>query len=421
MTKSFSAGAIALALGVCASAMPARAATEKVLYDFCIDEACASGMHPAGAITRDSAGNLYIVAQGNSGSNPINAAIDKFTPNGHGGWSAKVLYSFPFDDPPSAGVIIDNDGNLYGATNKHAYELSPGSGGKYTFKALVDLCPDFNICLVGFNGIVGRFAYQGSAEGRPYDGTSPLYAVSDGGGTFSDGTLIQLVQSGGTWSASMLHDFCNDQICSDGKVPSSELIVGANGVLTGTTAQGGGTGCDNSWGCGIVFAFAPPKRPSKPWVETVLHKFCQKAFCRDGATPYGSLAPDADGNFYGATTGGGTARLGTLYKLVPNRTHSKVTVLHSFAGQEGQGPRGVTLDAAGALYGIAGGGANNMGVAYRFAAGAFTKLYDFCARDTCVDGMQPNGPVMLDDAGNLFGVTYSGGKTWGGALYEITP
>jgi uncharacterized repeat protein (TIGR03803 family) len=37
------------------------------------------------------------------------------------------------------------------------------------------------------------------------------------------------------------------------------------------------------------------------------------------------------------------------------------------------------------------------------------------------DGSSPRGGVVLDSAGNLYGVTYEGGSLNGGVVYEITP
>src|SRR5215469_10503373 len=60
---------------------------------------------------------------------------------------------------------------------------------------------------------------------------------------------------------------------------------------------------------------------------TVTYRFVQTKLY--GAHPGAAMIQDASGNFYGTTTGGGSARLGTVFKLDPNGIE---TVLHSFLG-----------------------------------------------------------------------------------------
>src|ERR1700733_13624957 len=41
----------------------------------------------------------------------------------------------------------------------------------------------------------------------------------------------------------------------------------------------------------------------------------------------------------------------------------------------------------------------------------FSVLYSFCQQPNCADGALPNGPLVADSAGNLYGTTYYGGST----------
>ena len=48
------------------------------------------------------------------------------------------------------------------------------------------------------------------------------------------------------------------------------------------------------------------------------------------------------------------------------------------------------------------------------------KLYDFCSQPGCTDGLYPNGALVMDKKGNLFGTTTSGGAHGEGTVFEIT-
>ncbi len=132
----------------------------------------------------------------------------------------------------------------------------------------------------------------------------------------------------------------------------------------------------------------------------------------DGANPAAGVIRDAEGNFYGTTYFGGTANLGTVFKLDKS---GKDTVLHSFTGgTDGASPQaGVISDAEGNLYGTttSGGGTacggSGCGVVFRLNKfGKETVLYRFKGG---ADGASPSG-VIRDATGNLYGTTHNGGS-----------
>src|SRR5277367_6582759 len=74
------------------TARPARAQTEVLLYNFCSQPNCADGEGPSSSLTRDAAGNFYgTTALG--GAN-MDGTVFELSPNGTGGYSETVLYSF---------------------------------------------------------------------------------------------------------------------------------------------------------------------------------------------------------------------------------------------------------------------------------------------------------------------------------------
>lgn len=143
----------------------------------------------------------------------------------------------------------------------------------------------------------------------------------------------------------------------------------------------------------------------------------------DGMYPQAGLIMDAAGNLYGTTYAGGTPGPGTVFKIGPSGTES---VLYSFAGPligDGGNPQGnLLMDRTGNLYGTTSlGGANNFGTVFKItAAGIETVLYSF-AGGLSGDGAYPQEGLVMDSAGNLYGTTSQGGSGAGGTVFKISP
>jgi len=137
----------------------------------------------------------------------------------------------------------------------------------------------------------------------------------------------------------------------------------------------------------------------------VLHEFTNTP---DGAAPQGALVRDQAGNLYGTTTFGGPSSAGTVYKIDPT---GQETVLFAFDITNGAAPRSaMILDGAGNLYGTAGAGPNDEGVIFRVSpSGEQTVLFDFPEK-TGIDPINPNGSLIMDSRGNLYGATLLGGN-----------
>ena len=191
-------------------------------------------------------------------------------------------------------------------------------------------------------------------------------------------------------------------INAGGSNPRSTLIADSSGNLYGT-ASGGGT-----YGYGTVFDVAKGSS-----AITTLVSFNDA----NGADPFAGLTLDASGNFYGTTYSGGAYGGGTVFEIASGST--AITTLASFDGSDGLEPyAGVTMDASGNLYGTTQfGGANNDGTVFEIASGstAITVLASFNG----TNGARPQAGVTLDAAGNLFGTTSRGGSNSWGTIYEI--
>ncbi len=216
---------------------------------------------------------------------------------------------------------------------------------------------------------------------------------------------------------------------SDGSNPGP-LIADAHGNLYGTTTFGGGNGvglCGNS-GCGTVFRLTPRRAG---YSESVLYAFQGGS---DGARPNGGLIFDAGGSIYGTLSSYGPAGYGSAFKLTltSGGTYTE-TILHAFAGgADGDSPSsGLVMDSSGALYGTTwyegSGCASNQlcGTAYKLTPtpSGYTKteLHTFLGGS---DGAAPEGNLLLDKSGALYGTTYFGGGGCGdgcGTVFKLTP
>src|SRR5580704_11110037 len=146
----------------------------------------------------------------------------------------------------------------------------------------------------------------------------------------------------------------------------------------------------------------------------------------DGINPQAALIPDGQGGAYGTTFYGGAHGYGALFRL----DHTgKESIVYSFAGPpDGGNPAGnLVRDAAGNIYGATvWGGVSNSGAVFKVdATGQESVLYSFKGGTT--DGANPEGGVIEDSAGNLYGTTAAGGSMAGcanygcGIVFEIDP
>ena len=218
---------------------------------------------------------------------------------------------------------------------------------------------------------------------------------------FGHGSIFKLAPTG---TYSTLHDFCLLTNCTDGDQPSGRPILAANGKLYGVTYAGGDVSCPFESGCGTVFEVDTGGN------ETVLHNFTSNG---DGAQPATKLTQDVSGNFYGTTYYGGLG-YGTVVKVSSSGQES---VLYSFCMQancaDGEYPNGALIrDNAGNLYGIASEGGNPI---YKITAEGMESVILY------PPGFAGFGyGLVMDAAGNLYGTTFQGGAAHTGSIYKLT-
>jgi uncharacterized repeat protein (TIGR03803 family) len=191
---------------------------------------------------------------------------------------------------------------------------------------------------------------------------------------------------------------------SDGAWPYAGVIQGPSGNLYGTTFGRGS-------GYGVVYEL------NTAGTETVRYSFTGGL---DGSEPYTPVTRDEAGNIYGATYGGGTADRGTVFKI---DTKGNETVLHSFTGGTSDGchpDQGLLVGKFGTLFGTTNEcGSSGYGTIFKInSAGNETILHSFVGSPS--DGAYPYlGHLAMDKFGNLYGVTSTGGAANSGALYKL--
>jgi uncharacterized repeat protein (TIGR03803 family) len=354
-----------------------QAQTESVLYNFCSQANCSDGEYSSATLVADGAGNFYGTAGGGSLGGGI---VFELSPDGNGGWSETVLYNFCVNKVgctdgagptnvmldaegnlygtttdggdgygtvfelsreggnwtetvlhtfegggdgayPSAGVIMDSAGNLYGTNIEVAYELSPAGGG-WTLQTIYNL---------------------GSSAPLTMDSAGNIYGVTN---FSSPGTVFELSPDGkGGWNPTTLHTFCGTP--KDGCLPISPLAFDEAGNIYGTTVNGG------TKNLGTVYKLSPVIEGKKKgtWAEKILYTFKGG---KNAEYPEAGIVFDKAGNIYGTTSHGGKDHVvydgaGTVYELVAPKYTEKV--LWSFNVIDGyQAVGGLTLD-GGNFYG----------------------------------------------------------------------
>jgi uncharacterized repeat protein (TIGR03803 family) len=258
------------------------------------------------------------------------------------------------------------------------------------------------------------------AGGLVLDAAGNIYGLTTGGGRGGFGTAFELVRSAtGQYTEKMLHSFGQN---SDGRYPYGTPVIDAAGNLYGTTEVGG---ANNT---GTVFELIPTSEG--PWTEKVLHNFTLGG---DGTDPLVGVIVDAAGNLYGTTTSGGANNGGTVYRLSPQTDGSWTeTIIYNFPfiqpSSSSEPDGSLLLDKAGNIYGATiYGGTHNVGVVYKLSPqsdGSWTEtiLHSFNANGT--DGFNAFTSLIFDKAGNLYGATMSGGVHQGlngnGTVFELT-
>jgi uncharacterized repeat protein (TIGR03803 family) len=274
-----------------------------VLYNFGTNGGAGDGLHPAGDLVKDSAGNLYgTTLNGGLGDN---GTIFEVTKSGQ----ESVLYRFTGGadgSAPSSSLVRDSSGNLYGMASGGG----GACGGGTVFK--LDASGNFSVLYTFRCGRDG--GTPSPLGGIIRDAAGKLCGTTDYfgdagcfGGTGCE-VVFKLSPSG---KETVLHAF---EDSPDGRTPVSRLTMDKAGNLFGTTMWGGKLDDLCTFGspstCGVVFEVTTSGK------ERVLHAFDGT----HGMYPWGRVFVDGSGNLVGTAWEGGRFGVcangcGVLYML----------------------------------------------------------------------------------------------------------
>lgn len=342
---------------------------------------------------------------GAPGAMPETAATASARAAHHLSASYELMYRFhpKVNGEHPSGGLLDVGGTLYGTT------ADGGSSGDGTV---------YSISTRGVQKVI--YSFKGGSDGAHptqslLDVNGTLYGTTSVGGGWgcnngNCGTVYSISTSG---TEKVVYAFKGDK---DGAIPYAGLID-VNGTLYGTTSEGGGFGCYDSFGCGTVYSV------STSGAETVLHSFAGGS---DGGDPEAALI-DVNGVLYGTTQYGGLTTgpacpqwhgCGTVYSVT---TSGKEKVLYRFQGgsSDGAWPVSGLTNMNGMLYGTTSGYHGTecgigCGTVYQISTSGsgYSVLHGFQGEP---DGGNPTSSLIAIQ-GTLYGTTYSGGSSSRGCL-----
>ncbi len=252
------------------------------------------------------------------------------------------------------------------------------------------------------------------------DSSGNLYGSTVQGGDFGSGTVFELSPSAAGWTHTVLYSFTGG---ADGGEPYKGVTLGPDGNLFGTAGVGGlYTGPCIDTGCGVIFKLT---RSGGAWTQTVIHSFTGTN--GDGYGPGAGVTVDGHGDVFGMTPTGGANGYGIVFELQPGASGDWTEkVIHTFAGgTDGIGGSAgrLVLDAAGNVFGVCtAGGANGAGVVFGLTPtkpGEWTETILYTFKGEPSSGF-PYGALVADAKGNLYGTAYYAGRYGMGAIYRLS-
>ena len=269
-----------------------------------------------------------------------------------------------------------------------------------------------------------------SPSGRLVQGADGyLYGATSFGGTGTGGTLFKISPDGLAFIVIHVFTALNGRGDTNGALPSA-LTLGADGILYGITRTGGPSGDTvfkiNTDGSGFTTLYAVTSGSFASVAPQI---------------PDGPLTFGTDGALYGATSGGGAAGNGSLFKI--NTDGTGFTTLHQFgaislgpngySNTDGGSPLGLTQGGDGYFYGAASnGGANGTGTVFQVspdgtvfrvlhAFGPMVYSFDPPPNNQGLnrDGTSPLGPLAVGSDGLLYGTAGGGGLNNSGTVFRL--
>jgi hypothetical protein len=365
------------------------------------------------------------------------------------------------DASPMGGLITDKTGNLFGATYSGGVT---GGGSIFEIAKVGSTYASSPISLASVDGFI--------ANTITMDASGNLFGVSSGYGSLFNGSIFEIVKtaSGYAGTPTVLTDFSGGATTGYGAVGG--LLIDSAGNLFGATSYGGtggggtifeiaktasgyasmptalvdfsGVGSSpNGYliadSAGDLFGTANGGAGGQGWVFEIAKTASGYASSPTSLMSFAGFSPvlgpaviDAAGDLFGVGITLGSpldpnpTSTGVIYELVKTAAGyaASPTILATFAGGiDGTSPiGGVIMDAAGNLFGtVTDGGANGLGAVYEIVktASGYAATPKILMSFDGTDGSDPNGGLVADAKGNLYGTTSLGGANGGGAAFMV--
>lgn len=406
------------------TALPAHAQTLTVIHAF---TGGSDGAFPDSGLTTDAHGNLYGTTSfgGKKGctSDQGCGTVFKLFRSGTS-WVLKTIYQFQGNSDgwePFARVVFGRDGNLYGTTQYGGIQPPKTLGYGTVFK----LTPPTSDCQAPCwwtHTVLYRFTggSDGASPGTGdliFDGDGNIYGTAEAGGLIKNscvpiagpgcGVVFELNPSNNGWTEQVVYSFTGDL---QGSLPIGGVVFDPKGSLLGTASEGGASSY------GTVFQLIPS---GSAWQEKTLHSFSGYA---DGGYPAASLLADRDDQLFFGTTSSSLSGNGggTVFQVSPSAQGYTFQTTYLLPGTDD--PLASVSEHNDDLYGTTPDGGAGFGDVFELVQNSgewtFTTLHNFTAGH---DGWSPNGNVLVDSNGNVYGTTFLGGQYSDGVIFEITP
>jgi uncharacterized repeat protein (TIGR03803 family) len=355
------------------------------------------GAMPVASLIQGADGSFYGTAE--LGGNAF-GTVFKFNTNGSV-FTTLTAFSDTGGDgvTPTCALVQGSNGTLYGATSEGGYDGTTGAGTVFKlnpdgsgYTILVNLPPSLDTgttagnavnVILGNDGVLyGTAEFNGGANQGEMDNQGEVFKLNTDGSGFM-----------------VLHPFAGGA-AGDGSYPVAPLVQGSDGMLYGTTEQGGDSGY------GTVF-----KLDTNGGSYQVIYDLSVEP-ATNGGLPTAALIQGSDGMLYGTTTDYGTNNYGTAFKLTTNG--DDFTVIHAFgAGEDGEEPQAALVQGKdGFLYGTTPyGGTNEQGMVFKVSTdgSVYADLYDFSGFSPDTSGAAPYAPLIQGNDGALYGSATEGG------------
>ncbi len=347
-----------------------------------------NGAHPYGGVVQAANGILYgLTINGGTQDEGVLFQYDI------GSNSLSKLHDFngSVDGANPEGIVLQaSDGHLYGLMSAGG---PSGKGGIFMY----DISQDLFVKKMDFNGSNGD-----SPHGSLIEYESSLWGMTSYGGVNNKGVLFRYDPSGDQYFK--LLDFYGEDY---GESPTGSLTLGPDGTLFGQTNMGGAYSTS-----GIMFEYFP--------ATNIFEKRFNFREAPLGSQPYSSPIYGNDGMIYGTAYVDGENTTGVVYRIDPSTWEFEGVYHFGNWINTGGGPQaGLMLASNGMMYGLAMGGTYADGVLYLFNPNTedVTVLYSF---DDQVTSHTSNTFTNVVEASNgkIYGVTYLGGLSEDGILFE---